>query len=86
MNVVSEKDIRIRKRFKETDIAENYKILQKIFFKFIVALSMRVSADIRNSFTKKIIRVNIESLVFVKELSISFTVLKMVHLWLLSKG
>ena len=85
MNVVSEKDIRIRKRFKETDIAENYKILQKIFFKFIVALSMRVSADIRNSFTKKII-VNIESLVFVKELSISFTVLKMVHLWLLSKG
>ena len=86
MNVVSEKDIRIRKRFKETDIAENYKILQKIFFKFIVALSMRVSADIRNSFTKKIIRVNIESLVFDKELSISFTVLKMVHLWLLSKG
>ena len=47
---------------------------------------MRVSADMRNSFTKKIIRVNIESLVFVKELSISFTVLKMVHLWLLSKG
>ena len=29
---------------------------------------------------------NIESLVFVKELSISLTVLKRVHLWLLNKG
>ena len=40
---------------------------------------------LKELYQKQEYRVNIESVVFVKELSISLTVLKRVHLWLLNK-
>ena len=47
----------------------------------IVVLSMMVFADIsKEVLPRRRMRVNIESLVFVKELSISLTALKKVHL------
>ena len=43
---------------------------------------MKVFADVSNeALSKRRIRVNMESLVFLKELSISLAVLKKVYLW-----
>ena len=55
--------------------------------KFTVALSKSVFADVsKEALPKRRIWVRIESLVFVRELSISLTVLKRVRLWLVNKG
>ena len=47
---------------------------------------MRVFVNIaKEALSNRRIRLNIKSLVFVKELSISLTVLKRMHFWLLDK-
>ena len=91
---VSKKTLGYVKKLKTSTCTQNYKILKQIFFKSVPRyyiihswLSIRVFADIfKEALQKRRIWVNTVSLVFVKDLSISLTVLKKVHLWLLNKG
>ena len=81
------------KSYKDKNIKENYKILRETFFKSVLrydiinsCIKYEVFADIsKEALQKRRMCVNIESLVFVKELSISLTVPKSVHLCLVNK-
>ena len=94
MYSLKEKQKNTEKKLKRWTYSKNYKIFKKSFFRSvrwydIIHYCIKyegVCWYIWKNFTKKKNRINIESLVFVKELSISLTVLKRVYLWLLNKG